>query len=93
VTYEWDERKRAENLRKHGFDFADADLVYEADFKITLVSAREGRRESRLLDLAKAEGIVVALVYAMRGESVRCISMRRAKRKERRIYDAAFENR
>jgi uncharacterized DUF497 family protein len=93
VTYEWDDRKRTENLEKHGLDFADADLVYEADFKVTLFSAPEGRRETRLVDLAKAGGVVVALIYTMRGGTVRCISMRRAKRKERRIYDAALENR
>ena len=27
--YEWDEAKREANLRKHGLDFDDADLVFE----------------------------------------------------------------
>ena len=31
---EWDERKRAANLHKHGFDFADALLVFEGDHLI-----------------------------------------------------------
>ncbi|MGD0787182.1 MAG: BrnT family toxin [Terracidiphilus sp.] len=33
--YEWDEAKREANLRKHGFDFDDADIVYENAAKIT----------------------------------------------------------
>jgi hypothetical protein len=28
-VYEWDEAKRKANLRKHGFDFDDADTVLE----------------------------------------------------------------
>jgi uncharacterized protein len=28
MTFEWDESKRAENLRKHGVDFADAVGVF-----------------------------------------------------------------
>jgi len=30
VTFEWDERKNKENIRKHGFDFADAWQVFES---------------------------------------------------------------
>ena len=36
VEFEWDERKAAENLRKHGVDFADAALVLEEDLALTV---------------------------------------------------------
>jgi uncharacterized DUF497 family protein len=29
VTFQWDERKNQENIRKHGFDFADAWEIFE----------------------------------------------------------------
>ena len=32
--HEWNEAKREANLKKHGYDFADADLVYESPDKI-----------------------------------------------------------
>ncbi len=85
--YEWNEAKRVANLKKHGYDFADADLVYECPDKITLRSLRS--REQRLQDIAIVEvlGTVLTLVYVRRGYNIRVISLRRASRKERRIYD------
>ncbi|MDR1063091.1 MAG: BrnT family toxin [Azoarcus sp.] len=32
MIYEWDESKRATNLRKHGLDFIDAVLVLESEY-------------------------------------------------------------
>ena len=52
--YEWDEAKREANLKKHGYDFADADLVYENPGKFTFHTVRRsdfrygsGRRFSK----------------------------------------------
>ncbi len=50
MVYEWDEAKREANLRKHGLDFDDADIVYENPNKITF--AIHGRDEARWLDIA-----------------------------------------
>lgn len=85
--YEWDEAKRQANLKKHGYDFADADLVYENPAKLTLFTARQDER--RLLDIAIVElhGVILTLVYVVRGYNIRIISFRKASRKERRIYD------
>ena len=85
--YEWDEAKRRSNLKKHGYDFADADMVYENPHKLTISSTRRG--ESRLQDvtIVEAFGLVLTLVYVVRGYNIRIISFRRASRKERRDYD------
>jgi uncharacterized DUF497 family protein len=93
TIYEWDERKRVANLEKHGLDFYRAKRVYEAERKITIETTKEGGRERRFLDIAEVESGCVALVYTYREESVRIISMRQAKRKERRAFDASFKNR
>lgn len=91
MLYIWDEGKREANLIKHGFDFADAHLVYENPAKITLESPRRG--ETRNMDIAFVEiaGSVLALVYTGRGNDIRVISLRRASRGERRRYAAAKE--
>ncbi len=91
MIYEWDEAKRESNLQKHGLDFAIADLVYEADFKVTVETTRELGLERRYMDLAEVEGVILVLIYSLRGKAIRCISMRPAKRRERRRYDAACE--
>jgi uncharacterized protein len=85
-VYEWDEAKRQSNLKKHRLDFRDAYLVYENPLKITFHHWRGTER--RFLDIAIVEiaGVVLSLVYVMRGANVRVISFRPASRKERQIY-------
>lgn len=87
--YTWNEAKREFNLDKHGLDFADAALVYENPGKITLNMQRKGESRKQDIALVKVMGKVLALAYVERHGSIRCISFRRADRKERRIYEAA----
>lgn len=86
IEYEWDEAKRLSNLADHKLNFVDAWRVYEATDKVTHKSLYP--HEERWVDLAEVEAVVLLLVYTMRGEAVRCISFRRAKRgRERNLYD------
>jgi uncharacterized DUF497 family protein len=91
MVYEWDEAKREASLKKHGLDFVDAHLVYENPRKITLVAT--SRSENRRMDIALVElhGVVLVLVYTLRGANVRCISFRAASQKERKLYEAIKE--
>ena len=93
MIYEWDERKRIVNLEKHGLDFADAWKVSEASVKVTLPMPHTESGEVRWIDIAEIAGVVLVLVYTLRGDSVRNISFRSAKRKERRYFDAALKDR
>jgi uncharacterized DUF497 family protein len=40
VEIEWDEKKAASNLRKHGIDFADAVLIFEDALALTTPTTR-----------------------------------------------------
>ena len=78
----WDEPKRRANLDKHGMDFAD---LNEAFFDSALVLATHRNRW-------RAIGInirgVVAVIFATRGtEGISIVSMRRASKKERELYE------
>ncbi|ROH85613.1 BrnT family toxin [Stagnimonas aquatica] len=86
MRYEWDEAKREANLVKHGLDFVQAVWVHEADFKLTIPSPRGD--EMRYVDVAEVQGqlLVLSLVYTLRDEAVRVISLRRANARERRMY-------
>ncbi len=84
MPYEWDEAKRLINLQRHELDFNDAWQVYEHPNKVTLVSPYP--HEQRLLDIAEVNGRVLLLVYTVRVAGIRPISLRYAKRKERRVY-------
>jgi len=67
VHVEYDPAKNASNLEKHGISLKDAMLVYNTLEKITLESRRND--EDRLMDIAmvQALGVVLVLVYVIRG--------------------------
>jgi len=89
MELEYDPAKDAANFVKHGISLADAMLVYSAPNKLTLESVRNG--ENRLMDVAMVEvaGVILVLVYVVRGNTLRAISLRRASQIERRLYEEA----
>jgi uncharacterized protein len=83
MRFEWDEPKRLANLAKHGLDFLDADLIFRAAL-YSYPSERPG--EDRWVTVGLLEGREVALVWTARGDAIRLISFRRARREETRQY-------
>lgn len=86
MGFEWDARKAAGNLRKHGVDFADAATVFYDDLALTVPDERKPE-ELYVTIGTDAQGCVLVVVYAWRGESIRIISARKATRSERRQYE------
>ncbi|MDA2926608.1 BrnT family toxin [Acidobacteria bacterium AH-259-G07] len=83
---EWDSRKAAANLKKHGVDFADAVTALYDDLAVTI--ADESADEVRFVTIAMdALGHILVVVYTWRGDRVRLISARKAKPRERRQYE------
>ena len=70
MSYEWDPKKAASNLRKHGLDFADAVTVLEDELALTLDDHYPD--EQRFITIGTdALGRVLVVVYAIRGEKIR----------------------
>lgn len=91
MQFTWDEKKRRQNLEKHGIDFADAGMI----FSHPMLVKRDNRRdylEERWAALGRLKGTVVFLAYTLRGENVRIISIRRANKKERDLYAQAIKD-
>ena len=88
MLFEWDESKRNANLEKHRIDFRDARRVFEGPV-FEKIDSRRG--EDRIFTIGLMEGIVIVVVYAMRGERRRIISARRANRNERQSYQNHLE--
>ena len=83
---EWDQRKSAANLRRHGIGFADAATVLHDDYAITI--PEEGPDEGRFVTIEMdALGRVLVVVYTWRENRVRIISARAAMPRERRQYE------
>lgn len=88
-SFEWDRRKAASNLLKHGVSFELARHAFEDPFAIEWEDLGQGDAEPRFILLAHAKDRIVVVVYTWRGETVRLISARPAEPFERRLY---FDN-
>ena len=87
MIYEWDEAKNRSNFAKHGLDFADAEHVLTRPC-VTFVDDRFEYGEKRLVSLGLLAGRVVVIAQAPRGDDItRIISMRKANRREQKIYE------
>lgn len=83
--FEWDEEKRQQNLLKHGVDFLYAAVMLEGDV-VKIVDDRQDYGETRYLALGTMGGEIFAVVYTLRGDNIRLISARKARKKEYERY-------
>ena len=85
MRFEWDSKKDAANLRKHGIAFEDAIEIFGSPF-LEGPDDRQSGGEDRWLVLGEVRGRVIVVVYTWRGERRRIISARKAKKAEREAY-------
>ena len=95
--FEWDARKAAANLRKHGVSFDEAATVFADPDALDGPDLDHSEHEARFLRLGKSlADRVLMLAYTIRGsgdaETIRIISERRASRKEREAYRPSSAN-
>ncbi len=62
LVFEWSERKRRSNLRKHELDFADCAVVFSGPI-VTVVDDRHDYGEVRLLTRGLLHGRVVVVAH------------------------------
>ncbi|MEW5890205.1 MAG: BrnT family toxin [Pseudomonadota bacterium] len=86
MRYTYGPKKKAANLKKHGYDFDDAPQVIESDRIVTFEDRRFDYGEQRFVTLGMLRGEVVVIATAETDDEIRVISMRRAERNEEEIY-------
>ena len=92
MKFEWDGKKNKENLRKHGFDFADAWEVFELPM-LTSVDTREAHGEDRFIGIGFLRQRIVVVVFAEGDDdTIRIISLRKALKYERERFGAFLRN-
>jgi uncharacterized DUF497 family protein len=87
MKFEWDDRKNAENIRKHGIDFVDVVKMFEHPM-LTQLDTRRDYGEDRWIGIGMLRTIVAVTVYLEweDEETVRIISARKATRDESKEY-------
>jgi uncharacterized DUF497 family protein len=82
-TIEWSEQKAETNRDKHGIDFDDA---VDALYRPVLVRRSDRNNEERWLAIGETNERAIAVVFTWRGDTLRIISARRARKNEERSY-------
>lgn len=88
LGFAWDPDKNDANIAKHGLGFGMATRAFDEPM-LRRRDERHDYGEERWIALGRVEDVTVAIVYTMRGDTVRIISARKANRHEKEIYDHA----
>lgn len=87
MTFEWDAAKSASNAAMHGIDFSTAEALRSDP--LLLVAPARTTDEARWIAVGRIEGRCWSAIFTMRGDKVRLISVRRARREEVEAYESA----
>ena len=83
MEYEWDEAKRLANLKKHRVDFY---IAYDFEWNTASVRYSERQDEARWTARGYAGKHYIFLVFTIRDNKIRVISIRKAKLEEQDDY-------
>ena len=87
MTFEYDPQKAQTNWRKHNVSFAEAEFVFYDPLAIHDIDP-DVTDEERFIAVGMGNsGLLLVVVYTMRGDAVRLISARRATRQEAKAYE------
>ena len=87
---EFDPKKDAANLKKHGVSLSEGDGVLNDPFAIS-VEDDSAQGEQRFVTIGmNVFGSLMVVVHTHRGDNTRIISVRKADPKERRSYEKSI---
>ena len=90
MIFEWDPRKSASNLRKHGVSFAEAGTVFGDELSITIPDPDHSDQEDRFITIGWSNlHRLLMVAHTERGENIRIISARELTKAERKEYEEA----
>jgi len=90
LTYEWDKRKEASNVKHHGVSFHEASTVFLDPCSLSFYDPDHSDDEDRFITLRiSATGKILFVSHTDRGMVTRIISAREATKKECEGYEKA----
>jgi uncharacterized protein len=81
--FQWDAKKNASNLKKHGIDFDDAVEIF---YQLHLLYRSDRNKEERWIAIGETHSRLIAVIFTWRGDEIRIISARHARKDEERAY-------
>lgn len=87
IEFDWHAEKSQANLEKHGVTFDEASTVFRDAGLVTLFDEQHSETEDRFIAIGySSSGRMLTVAYTERARSIRIISARLAKSRERRDY-------
>ena len=86
MIFEYDSRKSAANRKKHGIDFEEAQILWDDPDLLEIPLRTEDK--PRNMVIGRIEEVHWSGIITYRGENIRIISVRRARREEVEIYES-----
>ncbi len=83
MKFEWDANKNESNIRKHGIAFEDASKIF---FRKRLEKRSDRAGEIRYITVGEVNNRIIVVIYTPKGENIRIISARKARKNEKRAY-------
>ena len=85
MEFEWDERKNRRNKNKHGIDFETAMKLWNDKNRIVIQTPFP--IENRSVLIGKIDKKLWSAIFTLRSNTIRIISVRRARKKEAKLYE------
>jgi len=88
LSFEWDEAKARENLKKHKVGFDEGKTIFNDPFLLTFPDIDTSDAEERYVNIGLSiRDRVLVLIHTERQGRIRIISCRKASARERRHYE------
>ena len=92
LVFQWDPKKSAANVRKHGISFSEAMTAFQDPLARIHDDPDHSEEEHREILVGKStSGRTCVVAFTARGLDVRIISARPATRRERKDYEEALQ--
>jgi uncharacterized DUF497 family protein len=92
MKFQWDETKNKINVRKHGFDFAEAEEIFRGVLAVE-PDMREDYGEKRWRGIGTIRGRTTVVIFTEPApETIRILSLRKADHEERKEYETAIHD-
>ena len=85
MEFEFDPNKNKKNKEKHGIDFIEAQKLWGDPYRIEIPA--KNLDEPRYLLIGKINDKYWAAIFTYRKNKIRIISVRRARKNEKEIYE------
>ncbi|MBN1789981.1 MAG: BrnT family toxin [Bacteroidales bacterium] len=86
MNFEFDEQKNVSNQFKHGIDFIEAQQLWEDPERVEIPARTSD--EPRIMIIGRINQAIWTGIYTIRNHNIRIISVRKARKDEKEIYES-----